>query len=179
MRPALRLAVVTATALVFSSCATMNVSSQVQRDLSFSQYHTFEWGEPDTLPADDPRLATPFFRDHLEGAVERALAGKGFAHAASAAVADLLLHYHASIDERIDVNRTDSRYGYQGTGGVTVNTFEAGTIVIDVVDTNTNRVVWRGWAQQDLGGAIDNPDQLADLIDEAVSRMMARFPRPL
>ena len=179
MRPVLRLAVVTAAALVFSACATMNVSSQVQRDLNFSQYHTFEWGEPDTLPAGDPRLATPFFRDHLEGAVERALAGKGFEHAASSAGADLLFHYHASIDDRIDVTRTDSGYGYQGNGGVTVNTFEAGTIVIDVVDTKTNRVVWRGWAQQDLGGVIDNPDKLADLIEEAVSRMMARFPRPL
>ncbi len=181
MRPILRLASVAAAAIVLTGCATMNVSSQVQRDLSFSQYHTFDWGEPDTLPANDPRLATPFFRDHLEGAVERALAAKGFAHASSTAGADLLFHYHASIDERIDVNRTDRDlgYGYQGNGGVTVNSFEAGTIVIDVVDAKTKRVIWRGWAQHSLEGVLDNQDRLADLIDTAVSRMMARFPRPM
>lgn len=181
MRPILWSATVAALALGAAGCATMNVSSQVQRDLNFSQYHTYEWGEPDTLPVGDPRLATPFFRDHLEGAVERALAGKGFERAASSADADLLFHYHASIDERIDVNRSDRDlgYGYQGNGGVTVNTFEAGTIVIDVVDAKTNRVVWRGWAQHSLEGVLDNPDRMAELIDKAVTRMMARFPRPL
>lgn len=180
MRPILRLAVVAAAAFGFTGCATMNVSSQVQRDLNVTSYHTFDWGEPDTLPVGDPRLATPFFRDRLEGAVERALAGKGFEHASSSANADLLFHYHASIDERIDVNRTDRDLGYgYTTGGVTVNSFEAGTIVIDVVDTRTNRVIWRGWAQQNLAGVIDNPDRMAEMIDEAVRRMMARFPRPL
>jgi hypothetical protein len=178
MRPILRLATVAAAALFITGCATMNVSSQVQRDLSFSNYHTFDWGEPGPLPPNDPRLATPFFRDHLEGAVERALAAKGFEHAAPSATADLLFHYHASIDDRIDVSRSDTG-GYQGGNGITVTSFEAGTIVIDVVDTKTNRVVWRGWAQHSLEGVLDNQDRLAALIDEAVSRMMARFPRPM
>jgi len=186
MRPILRLAAVAAAALFFTGCATMNVSSQVQRDLSFSQYHTFDWGAPDTLPPDDPRLDTPFFRDHLQGAVEQALAAKGFEHVARGGRADLLFHYHASINERIDVSRSDRDYGYpqngvtyEGGGGVAVTSFDAGTIVIDVVDAKTNRVVWRGWAQHSLEGVLDNPDRMADLIDKAVSRMMARFPRPL
>jgi hypothetical protein len=179
MRSLLRLIAVAIPVLGLSACATMNVSSQVQRGLNFSQYHSFDWGEPDALPPGDPRLATPFFRDHLEGAVERALAAKGYERARSADAADLLIHYHASIDERIDVSRTDSQRGYGYPSDVNVYTFEAGTIVIDVVDARTSRVIWRGWAQHSLEGVLDNTDRMAKLIDEAVSRMMARFPRPM
>jgi Domain of unknown function (DUF4136) len=179
MRSIRRLTAIAASGLLAAACATMNVSSQVQRDLDFSQYHTYEWGEPDTLPADDSRLATPFFRDHLEGAVERALTAKGFARA-SAAGADLLIHYHASVNERIDVRRADRGRGYgDEVNGVDVETFDAGTIVIDVVDAKTNRVVWRGWAQQELARVLDNPDRMAEMINQAVNRLMARFPRPL
>ena len=180
MRPLLRLMAVVLPVIGFTACATMNVSSQVQRGLDFSKYHSYEWGEPDALPAGDPRLATPFFRDHLEGAVEKALAAKGFERA-TAGRPDLLIHYHASIDERIDVNRADRDrgYGYGGNSGITVYSFEAGTIVVDVVDARTDRVIWRGWAQKSLEGVLDNPDRMAAMIDQAVARMMARFPRPL
>jgi hypothetical protein len=51
--------------------------------------------------------------------------------------------------------------------------------VIDVVDTRTSKVVWRGWAQDSMNGVIDNQDRLAAQIDKAVTRMMERFPRPL
>ncbi len=177
MRSLLRLVAIGAGVLALTSCATMNVSSQVQHGLDFSKYHTFDWGTPDALPVSDPRLAKdPFFQDHLEGAVEKALQAKGYRRATGSP--DLLVHYHAAISERIDVDRTDRNrgYGYQGNPTVTTHTFEAGTIVIDIVDARTNRVVWRGWAQRDLAGILDNHDRLAKTIDEAVTRMLARFP---
>jgi Domain of unknown function (DUF4136) len=184
MRRFLRLTVACAMLLpaaALTACATMNVSSQVQRGLNISHYHTYDWGSPDAFPVGDSRLETPFFRDHLEGAVEKALAARGFERAAVSEKADLLFHYHASVNERIDVSRTDRgvRDTYEGADGVTVTSFEAGTIVLDGGDARTDRVIWRGWAQRNLQGVIDNPDRLAKMIDEAVSRMMARFPRPL
>jgi hypothetical protein len=148
--------------------------------LDVTRYRTFDWGPADALPTGDPRLdKDPFFKDHVEGAVEKQMTLKGFERAAAPASADLLIHYHASIDERIDVNKVDSRYGYcYGEDcGVAIFEYEAGTLVLDIVDTRTNRVIWRGWAQDSVEGVLGNQDRMARKIDEAVRRMFERFPR--
>jgi hypothetical protein len=54
--------------------------------------------------------------------------------------------------------------------------YEAGTLVLDVVDARTNRVIWRGWAQHGVEDALDNPDKMARQIHEGVTRMLAAFP---
>lgn len=175
-----RLIAVAALAAFASACATMSVSSHVERGLDVSRYRTFQWGPADALPTGDSRLdQNPFFKDHFQGAVEKALAARGIEHTDSGS--DLLIHYHASITNRIDVNRTDTDHGYcYGDNCETrVVDFEAGTLVLDIVDAHTNRLVWRGWAQHAIGDMLDNPDHMADRINQAVTRMLARFPRPL
>ena len=179
MRPLIRFALVGAVALAAAGCAsTMNVSSYVERGLDVTQYRTYDWGPADALPTGDARLdANPFFQDHVQGAVEKQLARKGFARVTVGA-ADLLIHYHASITNRIDVNRVDRQYGYcyEVECRAGASDYEAGTLVLDIVDTRTNRVIWRGWAQDSVEEALHNPDRMAEQIDEAVTRMMSRLP---
>jgi hypothetical protein len=91
-----------------------------------------------------------------------------------------LIHYHANISERIDINRVDRERGYCASDSCAgVVRYEAGTLVIDVVDGRTNRLLWRGWAQSKVGDMLNNRDRMAQRIDEEVSRMFERFPRPL
>ena len=100
------LSVVGTVALAVVGCATaMNVSSYVDRSVDFARYRTYDWGPADALPTGDPRLdKDPFFQDHMQGAVEKQLAAKGLGRVTSGEP-DLLIHYHASITQRIDVNR--------------------------------------------------------------------------
>ena len=100
-------------ALAVTSCATtMTVSSHVERGLDFSPYRTFAWGPADALPTGDPRLdQDPFFKDHLQGAVEKQLAQRGLALSPEGAP-DLLVHYHASVTQEIDVVDRDSLSTY-------------------------------------------------------------------
>jgi hypothetical protein len=159
----------------------MSVSSYVERGLDFAQYRTYDWGPADALPTGDPRLdRNPFFQDHVQGVVEKQLASKGFARSESG-TPDLLIHYHASITNRIDVNRIDRQYGYchEVECQAGVSEYEAGTLVIDLVDTRTNRVIWRGWAQDSVEDTLDNQDKMARQIDEAVTRMMQMLPGTL
>ena len=181
MRRLLQFAAVAASALGVMGCATMNVSSHATRGLDFSHYRTYDWGPADALPTGDPRLdQNPFFQDHVQGAVEKQLAAKGFERSTSE-TPDLLIHYHASINQRIDVNRIDRDYGYcyDENCQVRVIEYEAGTLVLDLVDTRTNRLVWRGWAQDSVEGVLTNQDRMARNIDEAVRRMLRRLPRGL
>lgn len=168
-------------ALAAAGCATMNVSSHVERGLDVSRYHTYDWGPADTLPVGDARLEKdPFFQDHLYGAVEKALASRGFVWS-TAGAPDLLVHYHANITERIDVDRLDAPRGYCLADGCSIPTiqYEAGTLVIDVIDARTNRLIWRGWAQQAVKGMLADRDTMARQIERAIARMFSEFPKPL
>ena len=164
-----------------TGCATMNVSSHVERGLDIAKYHTYDWGPADALPTGDPRLdKDPFFKDHLQGAVEKSMAARGLDWATTG-TPDLRIHYHANISERIEIDQLDRDRGYCAGDACTppVISYEAGTLVIDVIDTRTNKLVWRGWAQHAVKDMLGNQDTMARQIDEAVTRMFARFPRPL
>ena len=168
------------TALVLTGCATMNVSSHVLKGADFTQYRTFEWGPADALPTGDPRLdRDPFFQDHVQGAVEKQMAAKGIERASSGSP-DLLIHIHASIAQRINPNQADLAGGYCTADNCPgLSEYEAGTIVLDMIDARTNRLVWRGWAQNNIESALENSDELEKVIDEAVTRMFAKFPAAL
>jgi hypothetical protein len=158
--------------------ATMTVSSHVDRSLDFAQYRTFDWGPSDALPTGDPRLdGDPFFRDHVQGAVERGLAARRLELVASG-TPDLLIHYHASSSQRIDVNRTDQTYGYSGAAGSPpdIISYEAGTIVVDFIDPRTNRLVWRGWAQTNLEELLRDRERMAETIERAIDQMLRQLP---
>jgi uncharacterized protein DUF4136 len=158
----------------------MNVSAHMQRGLDVARYHSYDWGPADALPTGDPRLdQDPYFKDHLEGAVEKQLALRGFERP-STGTPDLLIHYHASINRRIDVDRTDRQYGYyHDPDGTRVFEYEAGTLILDFVDTRTNSVVWRAWAQDAVQGMLESRDVMGRKIDEAVTRMLEHFPKGL
>jgi len=181
MARTLRVAAVAVCLTIASGCATtMTVSSHVRDGLDITQYHTYDWGPADALPTGDPRLdQDPFFKDHVQGAVEKGLAAKGL-RLSDSGTPDLLIHYHASISNRIDVNATEREYGYcQGVDCQSwVVEYEAGTLVLDFVDARTNRLIWRGWAQDSVEDVLGNQDRMARKIDEAVTRMLARFPQP-
>ncbi len=164
---------------VLAGCATtMTVSSHLRPDTDFSQYRTYAWGPADALPTGDARLdANPFFKDHLQGAVEKRLAVRGFELAPAGTTPGLLLHYHAAISQRIDVSALDQDLGSCTNCEVTAVPFEAGTIVLDVIDGRDNRLVWRGWAQTRVEDMLRSQDTMAKQIGEAAVRMLDRLPR--
>ena len=163
-----------------SACATMNVSSHVARGLDFSAYQSWQWAPPDPLPETDPRLDTGFARDHIQGAVEKELALRHIEQAPSGAP-DLLVHYHANISPRIDASRANPDAGacYDEDCRVRVLESEVGTLMVDVVDAKSGRLVWRGWAQADVEGVLDNTDKLQQRIAKAITEMFKQFPRSM
>jgi hypothetical protein len=172
-------AVLALSSVLATSCAMMTVSSHVEPGLDASRYRTFDWGPADSLPTGDPRLdRNPFFQDHMMGAVEKQLTLRGYTQLTSG-TPDLLVHYHANVANRIDVNRIDRQFGYcyDVECSARVIDYQAGTLVIDVVDARSNRVIWRGWAQTSVESVIGHPDRLSRMINDAVARMLARFPR--
>jgi hypothetical protein len=169
-----------AAAALTSACGpTITAGSHVERSTDFAPYRTFDWGPADALPTGDPRLdRDPFFKDHVQGAIEREFARKGIALASTGAP-DLLVHYHASVTERMDVDSADRMRVGCGTPdcGPGVVWYEAGTLIVDVIDSRSNTLIWRGWAQNDVDEMLKNHDAMARTVDRAVAAIAAQLPR--
>jgi Domain of unknown function (DUF4136) len=163
--------------LMLTDCASMRVNSYLERGTDLTRYHSYNWAADDRLSTGDPRLDNnSFFLERLQADVEKQLTSRGF-EKVTAGTPDLWLHYHVNIDQRIDVNSADRQYG--DCGACSPSVYDAGTLMLDFVDARSNRLFWRGWAEGSLDGAIDNQDWMEQRIDEAVTRILARFPRRL
>jgi hypothetical protein len=173
-----RIASAALVSIVLGACATLTVGSYAERGATFTGVHSYAWGQPDALPTGDARLDNnPFFNDYVQGAIDKEFARRGVA-LSSPDTADLVVHYHINIAERLDVNRIDQNYGYCPSGNCEprVDVVEAGTLVIDVHDAKTRNLVWRGWARDFVGAALFNQDVMEKQFTEQVRKMMAGFP---
>jgi len=163
-------------AIGFAGCAA-TIRSYVDRTAKFSEYNTYAWGPADSFTTGDPRLDNnAFFRDRLQAAADAQLAAHGFEQTDMES-ADLLLHYHVNITQRIDATELDQKYGYCEDCQPSV--YDAGTLTLDLIDTRTGRLVWRGWAGRSIEGVLDQQDRMEREIDWAVTRILARLPRRL
>jgi len=163
-------------ALTVAGCASMNTGSFVMRGVDFSAYRTYNWGPAETMATGDPRLDNNrFFHERVQEDVEKHLAIRGF-EKRTAGTPDLVLHYHASIDQEIDTSGMDQQYGCDDCRPFV---YDAGTLTLDLVDTRTNKLIWRGWAERSIGGAIDKQEWMERQVDEAVTRILEKLPRRL
>ena len=116
MRHLIGSAAIAILALLSAGCATMNISAHLERGVDFARYHTYDWGPADALPTGDPRLDNnPFFHDYLQGRVEKELARRGFVRADKGTTPDLLLHYHAAVNQRVQINEAE-KYCFEEIG---------------------------------------------------------------
>jgi hypothetical protein len=170
-RAALLLAV-----LAGGACAAATVQSYGDRGVDLQRYRTFAWGPTVALSTGDPRLDNnEFFDTRVRSQVEKGLASRDFEKTTSQAP-DLLVHYHASVTQEIDVRMLDRDDRYSDATRYESYVFDAGTLFVDLVDPRTNRLVWRGWAEASIDGVIDDQRLLERRVDEAVARILDRLP---
>jgi hypothetical protein len=61
-------------------------------------------------------------------------------------------------------------------GRTQVIQFDEGTILVDIADAESKTILWRGWAQFDIGRALSDPEVMAQAIEEAIRAMFEDFP---
>jgi hypothetical protein len=166
-------------AVSLTGCLTlMPVSSHVARGVDFGRYATYAWGPADALPPTDERLAeNPFFVDDVHGAIDVELGRRGLTRATDSR-ADLFVHYHAAVTGRLEVLSPPERLrdcvGEDCRPRVTE--YDAGTLVIDLVDASTHQLVWRGWAEHRLEDMLDDPANVRRRVRDAVRGIFEAFP---
>jgi hypothetical protein len=167
---------VVAAALVLDACATLKVNSYLERQADFSRYRSYAWEHSDAFSTGDARLDNNrFFIERVQTTADAELSRRGL-EKTDAAAADVSVHIHARVDQRLDTTALDRQYGRCDAPDCWPIVYDAGTLVIDVVDTRRRSLVWRGWAETVFDGVIDNQQWMEATVDKAVARILARWP---
>lgn len=142
-----------------------------------SAYRTWSWLVPPTGAA--PR-ADSSVQGLVEQAVEARLISLGYQRADTNP--EFRVGWHAALDGALDVTTVNSYYGYAWGkwfpgGGVSYSRgfrseYEPGSLVVDVVDSRSSELIWRG-----IGREVFAPgDASGNRIAEAVAKMFEQFP---
>ena len=162
--------------VVWVGCSDLKVRTDYERGIDFSKFKTFDFYR---APADAP--AAPFIHTRIKQAIVREFQGKGLTR--SPENPDLLVAIHTDVEDKIDVNYWGYSYaqiyysGYWGpqAGGVHVQHYQKGTLVIDLVDNSDDELVWRGMAQRALPEQ-PSPDRIDSIVNDAVKWILKDYP---
>jgi len=133
----------------------------------FATYKTYAWLQGTPAP-------NPLNEDRLHAGVDARLSGRGLAMNTTAP--DVFVTTHVTTKERQEL--IVSGYGYGawwggGYGTATVDTYVEGTLVVDLYDAKTKKMVWRGVA---TATASDKPTKNAKKMAKALDKMFEKFP---
>lgn len=165
------------------ACSTLRVNSDYDPDFDFSGFRTWSWLTGPQAGTVDPRVANALVEERIRSALEKHMAARGFERIASG-TPDFRVGYHAAIEDKVDVRTVNRAYGYgpawgAGRGRLATDTYvreyAEGTLILDFVDSQTNRLVWRGSAQAEVY-AYTTPEQREKRIGDAVAQILEKFP---
>jgi len=137
----------------------------------------------------DSILISPFTLSHIQAALQTTLA-KRYQLSAEGAKPDFIVSYHVVLEEKIDTRSYDQVYGFGWYGrgyrypapssfflGLDsgVQTFEQGSLIIDMVDGNTQKPIWRGVSEKRLTKGM-TPQKQRVVLSQAVAEVIAEFP---
>lgn len=170
-------------ALMFSCKPALKVSTDYDRNANFSTYKTFSLYYLVTN-----RNVNELNEERIWNSIRIAMAKKGYTETNQNpdlvvnAVSVLKNKKYVSANSNIYGSAGAYRpYGYWGGGFRTVsgsttfqtNNYKEGSLVIDVVDGKTNKLVWEGTGNAEFEKKPKNPDEA---ISKAVNKILADFP---
>jgi hypothetical protein len=165
--------------LLLAACSQIQVHSDHDPGANFAALRTYAWLQKTSEAPRDPRLDNDLLDSRVHSAVNDELYAKGYREAAENP--DFRVTYHVMVQSKFDVQSFPVYYGYGygrlGAPGpdVRVTEYEQGTLILDLVDSATNDLIWRGSAQ----ARIDpnrSPQERTKLIRDAVHAMLEHFP---
>jgi hypothetical protein len=159
--------------LTASVAIAHQVKADYDRSAEFYRYTTFMWLQ-------EPQLTNSFMNEQIINAVNAELQARGLCLVTGNA--DLAVSAHTLMDEnpKLKFFYADLAGGWNWyyywtpTPSVTVlETFEVGTLVVDLFDTQTQRVVW--WTAG-TEAVTEKTEKNVKHLNRAVEKMFRDFP---
>lgn len=164
--------------IVASSCSSVRVAADYDREANFDNYKTFAFFKPGIDKAEINDLD----KRRILRAIEAELMTKGYTKSEKP---DMLVSIFTKSNQRVDVYNNAWGYGGWGWGGYggwgwrssygnQVSTTTEGVLYIDLVDANKKELIWQGSGTGNLDTR--NVDKKEARIKEFVSQMLLQFP---
>jgi hypothetical protein len=170
--------------LMFSCKPTLKISSDYDRSANFSAYKTFSLYYLVTS-----RTVNELNEERIWNSIRATMSKKGYIE--NDHNPDLLVNAVFVVKNKKYVTASSNAYGYggvyrpygywgRGYGMASANTtfqannYREGSLLIDVVDAKTNKLIWEGTGNSEFEKKPKNPDEV---ISKAVNKIMADFPQ--
>jgi hypothetical protein len=172
MKFQLRIAAAVGLALVLTAVSfAQDVKTDYDHSANFSQYKTFSWQKVQTK---DPLLV-----DRIKDAVNSALSAKGWTLVPSGGDVEVFAIETTQNQQTLDTFYNGfgggRRWGFGGFGDATttVDTYKVGTLVVDLFDGKTQKLIWRSSSSDTLS---NKADKNTKNLDKGVNKMFQHFP---
>ena len=159
---------------ILTSCSTVKVATDFDKEANFSQYHSFAFYKPGI----DKAQISDLDKKRILRAIEDNLTTKGMVKSDNP---DLLVSIFTKEKQRIDVYNNNFGYGwgwnpywYGSYNRSNVSQTAEGTLFIDLIDAKSNNLVWQGMGSADL--VTHNMEKKEARIQEIVLKILAEYP---
>jgi len=167
-------------------CSSVTYKHDFDKSADFTALKTYAWVTVPSNPAASVQAAlqrNDLLDKRIKESANNQLTAKGYTQNADSP--DFLVLYHTGTEDKINV--TDWGYGYGPYGygyggyggwyggGVDVQQYKEGTLILDIIDAQTKQLVWRGFATAAL-----NPDAPMEKrekkLNEVITQILSKFP---
>ena len=183
-----------ATLLLVACASTPTPTVDYKQDYDFSGINKIGfYKHSGEVTGDNPLQLSDFQKERIDNALVQELKNKGMTFVDNPAEADLLISWHLGTQHKTDVRTYETPAYGVGNGhyggynrysmyncwnctntDVRVSNYTEVTFIIDMIDPNLKKSVWRSVTQSKLKGQLkeDEPGE----INEAAARVLAGFP---
>ena len=160
--------------LFAGNSSAQQVKTDYDRSTNFGQYKTYSWEQVKTK---DLLLV-----DRIKNAVYAALSAKGWKQVDSGGDVSIIAIEMTQNQQTLNTfyDGFGGGWGWRRFGGggfgeatTTTETYKVGTLVVDLFDTKTKKLVWRGSSSDTLS---NNSNKNIKNLDEGVEKMFKKFP---
>jgi hypothetical protein len=169
--------------LVSSIVSAQDVSYNFDQKADFSKYKTYKWVTVKDAEQPDQLLAK-----QISDAIEKQLATKGLTRTDSD-TADIYVAYQVAVSKEKEVTSWNTGYGmgpgwggrwyggYYGAGTTTTtsSTIYIGSLALDMYDTATKQLVWRGLASKQVDTKA-SPEKRQKNLDKGMAKLLKNYP---
>ena len=160
-----------------------DVRYNFDKQANFSEFKTYRW-----VPIKDAAQLDDLRDKQVKAAVDVELGKKGLAKSESE-TADLYIGYQAAINTEKQYTSYDTGWGYGpgwgggwygGGGGMTTgstSTIYIGQLALDMYDSKTKSIAWRGNASKTIDTKA-KPEKQEKNLAKAVTKLLKNFPPP-
>lgn len=163
--------------LPFFSCSPkLHVSTDYDKAIDFNAYNTFAWAkEKEAYSKANSMFDNELNRRRIKEAIEKELGILGLKRSDWAP--DLLIDFHITINHNKGYMVHDAYpfdFGYWQDYDVSSYTLKKGAIIIHIVDSNKEQLVWQGVGSRILSDI--PPENAEERIQKAIKAILAQYP---